>query len=333
LTFLLLFGALGKRAKSRKTPKKGRLAMHEIATIEDCPRDDIPTLVRLCLESERDRNLSERSLRELRRYLTEFQDHCQAELVCSAPELTPDFLKTYAEKRCGSAGPSLRKAVVWALQRLGKYLCLVQVVKVDPARRLRYPKMHPRSEIPEYLSELQLRHLLEHSASHGTLTQFATLSLIAATGLRPNEVSHLKLSDVSLGNQCMNVRVKGGWIKKTALSYPLITILKAYLSTRTGDSEAFFVNSRGGPTSASFLQRTVKEAGKQAGLEVSLTCNQLRHTFATHAADSFGKVITKALMGHQHLSTTGVYTHLSPRRFKSLMKLHPLANREDRSRS
>lgn len=307
--------------------------MHEIATIENAPRDDIPTVVRLCLESERDRNLSEKSLRELRRYFKEFQDHCRAESVCSAPQLTPDFLKTYAEKRCESAGPSLKKAVVWALQKLGRYLCLFQMVKEDPARRLRYPKMHPRSEIPEYLSELQLRHLLEDSATHGTLTQFAALSLIAATGLRPNEVAHLKLSDVSLDSQCMNVRVKGGWIKKTALSYPIITILNAYLSTRTDGSEAFFVTSRGGPASASFLQRTVKEAGKRAGLPVSLTCNQLRHTFATHAADTYGKVITKALMGHQSLQTTEVYTHLSPRRFKSVIKLHPMANRQDRGRS
>jgi integrase/recombinase XerD len=307
--------------------------MHEIATIEECPRDNIPTLVRQCLEGERDRHLSEKSLKELRRYLTEFADHCRAESIGSASELTPDFLKTYAEKRCEKAGPSLKKALVWALQRFGRYLRLLQVVKEDPAVRLRYPKMHPRSEIPEYLSEPQLRRLLEHSATHGTSTGFAALSLIAATGLRPNEVAHLKLRDVSFGRECMNVRVKGGWIKKTALSYPIITILEAYLSTRTDSSEALFVTGRGGPASASFLQRKVTEAGKRGGLPVSLTCNRLRHTFATHAADTFGKVVTSALMGHRSLSTTEVYTHLSPRRFKAVMKLHPLANREERSRS
>jgi site-specific recombinase XerD len=304
--------------------------MREIATTEVCPRDDIPTLVRLCLKGERDRNLSEKSLKELRRYLKEFSDHCRAESVRSARELTPDFFKVYAERRCEKAGPALKKAVVWALQRFGRYLCLLQVVEKDPAARLRYPKMHPRSEIPDYLSESQLRRLLKCSAIHATPFQFATLSLIAATGLRPNEVAHLKRSDISFGKQCMNVRVKGGWIKKTALSYPIITILRAYLSTRTDGSDTLFVTSRG-PVSANYLQRIVKEAGKRAGFPVSLTCGKLRHTFATHAADAFGKVITKALMGHQSLQTTGVYTHLSPRRFKAVMKLHPMANRKRRS--
>jgi len=74
--------------------------MREIATNEVHPRDDIPTLVRLCLEGERDRGLSEKSLKELRRYLTEFADHCRLESVGSASDLTPDFLRAYAEKRC-----------------------------------------------------------------------------------------------------------------------------------------------------------------------------------------------------------------------------------------
>jgi site-specific recombinase XerD len=262
-------------AKGQKVEKrrKRRLAMHEIATNKARPRDDIPTLVRQCLDGERDRHLSEKSLKELRRYLTEFADRCRAESIRSALELTPDLLKTYAENRCEGAGPSLKKALVWALQRFGRYLRLLQVVKEDPAGHLRYPKMHPRSEIPEYLSEPQLTRLLEHSATHGTSTGFAALSLIAATGLRPNEAANLKLSDVSFGRQCMNVRVKGGWIKKTALNYPVITILKAYLSTRTDSSEALFVTSRGVPATANFLQRLVKTAGKGASLPVSLSCN------------------------------------------------------------
>ena len=67
----------------------------------------------------------------------------------------------------------------------------------------------------------------------------------------------------------------------------------------------------------------VKSAGKNAGLSLSLTCNHHRHTFGTHAADRNGKVVTKALMGHQRLATTEIYTHLSPHHFKALMNLHP----------
>ena len=66
-----------------------------------------------------------------------------------------------------------------------------------------------------------------------------------------------------------------------------------------------------------------KQAGREAALPMVLTCNHLRHTFAIHAADRHGKIITRALMGHQHLATTSVYTHLSPRHFQGLMNRHP----------
>jgi len=112
----------------------------------------------------------------------------------------------------------------------------------------------------------------------------------------------------------------------------MAVILKNYLTTRNDQCDALFVNGKARPVSVSWLQRLVKTTGEQAGLPYSLTCNHLRHTFATYAADQHGKVITKALMGHQRLATTEVYTHLSPCHFKPLAKLHPYQIDEERSR-
>ena len=79
---------------------------------KNLPLPDIPTLVHSCLKAEKDRNLSDNSMKELRRYLNEFSAYCQSQGISSTEELTPSFLKAYADQRCMYAGPAPKKAVV-----------------------------------------------------------------------------------------------------------------------------------------------------------------------------------------------------------------------------
>ncbi len=79
---------------------------------KDLPLPDIPTLIHRCMKVEEDRNLSDNSMKELRRYLNEFLAYCQSQGISSAEELTPSFLKTNADQRCMDARPTLKKAMV-----------------------------------------------------------------------------------------------------------------------------------------------------------------------------------------------------------------------------
>jgi len=79
---------------------------------KDLPLPDIPILVHRCLKAEEDRNLSDNSMKELRRYLNEFLAYCQSQGISSTEELTPSFLKAYADQRCMYAGPAPKKVVV-----------------------------------------------------------------------------------------------------------------------------------------------------------------------------------------------------------------------------
>jgi len=234
------------------------------------PPADIATLVKRCLKSERDRRLSANSLKELKRYLNEFADYCKPPVINSPEEITPEFLKNYVDQRCEGKGPTLKKAVVWSLRKLGAYLCLLQITRKNPAGNLRHPVLHPRSKLPAYLSETDLRKLLEY-ASRQDYRDFAVISLMTGTGLRPNEVVRLKRDDIYLRKHYLNAFVKGGWIKKTHLSRTLATILKSWLSTRSDTCDALFINDRGHPVTKSWLLKMVKKAGKGAGFSISLT--------------------------------------------------------------
>ncbi len=182
--------------------------------------------------------------------------------------------------------------------------------------------MSPRSQLPKYLSETQLKTLLHSAAQKLNKRDFAIVGLICSTGMRPFSVAALKREYFFASDCYIFEMTKGAGYRKAALNATLTSIITEYLAERSDDHSALFLNNRNQPVSKSWVQRLIKKAGQDAGLDADLNCNMLRHTFAVHASDRHGKTITKALMGHHKLTTTAVYTHLSAKRFRGLMNLH-----------
>jgi site-specific recombinase XerD len=74
---------------------------------------------------------------------------------------------------------------VWSLRKFGAYLVLRSILPENPAKPLRHPKMSPRSQLPRYLSETQLKTLLHSAAQKLNKREFAIVGLICSTGMRP----------------------------------------------------------------------------------------------------------------------------------------------------
>jgi len=282
----------------------------------------ILSLVDECLNLEKQRGLSASSLKELNRYLYDFADYCAAKAV-SVEDFTADFLRRYVTFRGDGFGPDLVKALVWSLRKFGGFLAFRKILPDNPAKPLRHPKMSPRRNLPQFLRDHELKTLLQSAARRSTLRDFAILSLLCSTGMRPSSAEALTRSGFDPANFLLVERLKGGGQKKTALNNAATAILIEYLASRNDDNPALFLTDRGKPVSKSWVQRMVKQAGEDAGLSTPLTCNQLRHTFAVHASERHGKETTKALLGHAKIATTSVYTHLSALRFRALMNRHP----------
>ncbi len=278
-------------------------------------------LVNDCIELEAERGIAETTIKELNRYLHEFANYCQQKSI-SVEQISSEFLLHYVQSRSTGLGPDLIKAVVWSLRKFGAFLVLRSILSENPARPLRHPKRSPRSQLPRYLSEIQLETLLHSAAQKLNKRDFAIVGLICSTGMRPFSVAALKREHFFESGGYVYELTKGAGYRKTALNASLTSIIAEYVAERNDDHLALFVNNRNRPVSKSWVQRLIKKAGQDAGLEVDLNCNMLRHSFAVHASDRHGKTITKALMGHHKLKTTAVYTHLSARRFRGLMNLH-----------
>lgn len=299
--------------------------MHSLAPIYSQPAGiELTPLIDRCIESERTRDISPRSLIELRLHLSRFSDYCQIKGVLSFLELDAALLKDFILHTNPSGSPAQGKAIIWTLRKFFSYLALWNIVTSNPARALPHPKISPRHTLPRYLTAAQLRTFMTTSAESNSLQDFVVVSLLATTGARPTEIVNLRLRDINCGQQFIFLHVKGNWYKRTPVSAIMTELLEDYLESHSQASEHLFHNQWGHPIDVRWIQRLVRATGEKAGFTQRITPCMLRHTFATYAADRHGIMVTRALLGHCGAShATDVYLHLVPGKFRRLMNCHP----------
>lgn len=161
----------------------------------------------------------------------------------------------------------------------------------------------------------------------------AMLEVIYSGGLRISEAVGLNMSNVDLLSDVIKVRGKGKKERLCALGKPAEKALRRYLKwreQRTADERPqspLFVNCDGGRLTARSFQRNLKFYLEEAGLPSDLTPHKLRHSFATHLLDAGADLRSvQEMLGHENLSTTQIYTHVSAERMKKVYrKAHPRA--------
>lgn len=157
--------------------------------------------------------------------------------------------------------------------------------------------------------------------------------LMYACGLRVSEAKNLTLDDIDLGGRTLRFIGKGDKERMVPFYEDIRDLLQTYLSTirpalLKGKKHRFvFVSRSGSQMSARTIQFLLDQAAKKAGINRTLHPHMLRHSFATHLLDNGADLrIVQELLGHENLSTTQIYTHISLDRLKeSYLKAHPRA--------
>jgi integrase/recombinase XerC len=147
-------------------------------------------------------------------------------------------------------------------------------------------------------------------------------------GLRIHELVGLNDDDLDLLGEVVRLRGKGKKERLAPLGSPAIEALKKYLALRQRTARGpLFVNRFGGRLTARSVQRMLKKYLLAVGLDPALSPHKLRHSFATHMLDAGADLrAVQELLGHANLSTTQIYTHITPERLKKVYeKAHPRA--------
>jgi len=177
-------------------------------------------------------------------------------------------------------------------------------------------KMKKPSRIPVVLSVQEVERLLK---SFTNLKHKSIFTLIYSAGLRIGELLNLKIRDID--SDRMQIRINQGKGQKdrySLLSPKVLLLLREYVSEYK-PKEYLFEGQDGGKYSASSIQTLMRKHKKICGIKKKATPHTLRHSFATHLLDNGTDTrFIQELLGHKHISTTQIYTHVSSRSMKDI---------------
>jgi integrase/recombinase XerD len=174
--------------------------------------------------------------------------------------------------------------------------------------------------LPIILSEEEVSRLIE-SASNSY--HRVILMMLYGTGLRREELSRLKLTDIDSQRMVIHVRQgKGNRDREVTLSPRLLEVLRGYWRWRKPKIYLFPSHQRKRkeqPISAKTVYHAVREAARHAGIKKKVTPHLLRHSWATHLLERGTDLKTiQVLLGHVDLESTTIYLHLSQRHLQSI---------------
>lgn len=239
------------------------------------------------------------------------------------------FLAHVQTNHC-SARTSARKLA--ALRTAYGYFVRTGKTEQNPAESVKAPRLE--KGLPEALTIPEVTALLETPDTSTPLgaRDRALLELLYSSGIRAAELTGLKLSDLDLSNQSMRVFGKRRKERVAYIGAPALQALQVYLPVRSllarGEHERLFVNARGGPLTERSVQRVVESHARLAlPHRNDVSPHTLRHTFATHMLNGGADLrVVQEMMGHESLSSTQVYTHVSIDRLKAVYRdAHPHA--------
>src|SRR5690606_15826381 len=156
-----------------------------------------------------------------------------------------------------------------------------------------------------------------------------------SSGIRVSELVDLEVSDIDLTEGVLRVRGKGRKDRLTPIGSQAINALKRYFGMRQADpkmntqaTHKVFLNKHGQSLSTRSVRRKLDKYLTIAGLDPGISPHTLRHSFATHLLNNGADLRSvQELLGHQSLSTTQVYTHLTTSRMKEVYdQAHPRAD-------
>ncbi len=196
------------------------------------------------------------------------------------------------------------------------------IITKNPAIKISYPKKEKR--LPKFLYTKQVNDILDFPLkSFIDYRDKAILEIFYSTGCRISELSQADLVNIDITSQRMKVFGKGSEERIVFLTTETIESFTLYIQERKKkfnvkeiDSEALFVNNRGGRLTERGIFDVVVKSGKKAGV-VNISPHTLRHSFATELLNRGADIrAVQEMLGHKNLSTTQVYTHTTKERLK-----------------
>ncbi len=298
-----------------------------------------------------ERNASDHTIDAYRRDIIEFAERVRGDAAFNDwatvdREQARSFVMALHEAGDGKRSTQRKLS---ALRSFFRFLAKMERISDNPFLKL--PPMKTDHPLPKIMSVNQVDLLTravgaywsqaqqagivrsEESAEFSSARDLALVEVIYSGGLRISEAVGLNMGDLDLIGGVALVRGKGKKERLAALGRPAVRALRAYCRLRgsvgggRSPGSPLFLNQAGERLTPRSFQRNLKNYLMAANLPPDLTPHKLRHSFATHLLDAGADLRSvQEMLGHENLSTTQIYTHVSAERMKEVYReAHPRA--------
>ncbi len=246
-----------------------------------------------------------------------------------------EFLYFVTNERNNSTSARARK--LSSIRSFFKY-CVnkVHIVKDNPSEHIELPSNKKR--LPKYLSLEQAIELLSSINTKFTKRDYCMIVLLLNCGMRLSELVGIDVNDIN--NDTLRIIGKGNKERIVYLNDSCINAIEDYLIERnklispTVESALFISTTRKTRLSARRVQQIIEDCLRLSGLSnMGFSTHKLRHTAATllYRSGNADMLALKEILGHEHVSTTEIYTHISDEALKKAAKSSPLSKYKRKS--
>lgn len=294
-----------------------------------------------------ERGLSPKTVEAYESDLTKYTNWLrEARKISDVNEITQLDIEEYVRAMSSQAmssqnlGPRTIARRIASIHEWNKFMLSNAQIASDPSAEVKAPKQS--EHLPDVLSISEVERVIDAAGGFGStdaisLRDRALVEFLYATGARVSEAVGIKFEDIDLAESVVRLSGKGQKQRLVPIGKCAVSALRDYLdkarpilesraqksqaaaksqvnsSSKSANSHMIFLNKRGKSLSRQSAWEAISRAGKMAKIGKELHPHTLRHSFATHLISGGADVRTvQELLGHASVTTTQIYTHISP---------------------
>lgn len=287
---------------------------------------------------ETDKRLSFNTVSSYLSDLNKYQDFLvKYRSINSVDLITKDDIISYIDslKRGGMTKKTLARKIT-VIKEFHSFLLSEKILEDNVAKFIDVPKTE--RSLPTVLSIDEITLMLDSIDTTTPLGKRnkAMMETLYATGLRVSELLSLKISNIHLNAKYLDVIGKGDKERMLPLGDYAIIAIRDYLENARSiishiPSDLLFFNYQGNAMSRQGFYKYIETLAKKCDITKEISPHTIRHSFATHLLENGTDLrMVQALLGHEDISTTQIYTHIDRSHLKATyLKAKPKTNRSE----
>ena len=221
--------------------------------------------------------------------------------------------------------------MISSMRSFFKYLKGENTITNNPMTLISNPKLEKK--LPKYLTINEVEKILnvpDMNDKIGIRDAFI-LELLYVSGIRVSELVNIKLNDIEESQRRIKILGKGNKERYVLYGSRCSELLKKYISVRSNflkyPNDYLILSKTGRKINTREIRNIINRIKVKAGVSISISPHTFRHTFATHMLNEGADIrAVQELLGHENLSTTTIYTHLTNEKLRrTYLNTHPRA--------